>query len=103
MAVIGCTEKDETFEYEGKYYEDAWIRGFLRDYFLRPSCHQCKFTKIERCSDFTIADWWGYSGNSAQDKDYERKGVSLLLCNTAKANSLFVKDVMTSFEFKSIL
>ena len=100
LAVIGHTKKDEVFGYEGKYYEDAWLRGFLRDYFLRPSCHQCKFTKIERCSDFTIADWWGYSGDSVQDKDYERKGVSLLLCNTTKANALFDKDIKASFEFK---
>lgn len=101
LAISGLTNKEESFEYEGKYYEDAWIRGFLRDYFLRPSCHQCKFTKIERCSDFTIADWWGYTGNSVLDKDYERKGVSLLSCNTSKANSMFEKDVMTSFEFNT--
>ena len=65
--------------------EDPYIRGFLRDYFLRPSCHQCHFTSTKRCSDFTIADWWGYKKTSPIDKGYEQKGVSLILCNTPKA------------------
>lgn len=72
-------------KYVGSYYGDPYIRGFLRDYFLRPSCHQCKFTSTKRCSDFTIADWWGYSKNSSIDKDFRKKGVSLVLVNTEKA------------------
>lgn len=62
MTLKGHVEKSSALKtYVGSYYEDPYIRGFLRDYFLRPSCHQCKFTTTKRCSDFTIADWWGYS------------------------------------------
>ena len=89
MALQGHTEKTaQSFSYFGKYYEDPYIRGFLHDYFLRPSCHQCHFTSTKRCSDFTIADWWGYKKESQIDKDFRRKGVSLLLVNTDKAWSL---------------
>lgn len=91
MTVHGHVEKGEAFHYEGKYYEDEWIRGFLRDYFLRPSCHECRFTDIKRVSDFTIADWWGYKPLKGESRDYEHKGVSLILCNTDKATGYFYK------------
>ena len=86
MTVTGHVEKKASpSQYIGNYYSDPYIRGFLRDYFLRPSCHQCRFTNIKRCGDFTVADWWGYRNNSKEDMDYEKKGVSLILCNSHKA------------------
>lgn len=86
MTLQGHVEKSSALKtYVGSYYEDPYIRGFLRDYFLRPSCHQCKFTSTKRCSDFTIADWWGYSKKSSKDKDFRKKGVSLVLANSEKA------------------
>lgn len=75
-------------QYIGHYYKDPYLRGFLRDYYLRPSCHQCPFTSINRCSDFTIADWWGYQKKSFHDKNFGYKGVSLILANTTKALAL---------------
>jgi len=89
MVVTGHVEKGNVFRYEGKYYEDAWIRGFLRDYFLRPSCHRCRFARQERCGDFTIADWWGYKPVRGESRDFERKGVSLILCNTDRGKQYF--------------
>lgn len=96
MTVNGHVEKGEAFHYEGEYYSDEWIRGFLRDYFLRPSCHQCKFTTTKRCSDFTIADWWGYKPLKSEPNDFERKGVSLVLCNTDKATRYFNEKCITT-------
>lgn len=97
MGVNAHMEKGETFHYEGKYYEDPWIRGFLRDYFLRPSCHKCQFTKEERNSDFTIADWWGYKPLKEEPKDYEKKGVSLLMCNTGCAVNYYNNECASMF------
>lgn len=89
MAISGHIEKNKRVKkYIGHYYEDPYIRGFLRDYFQRPCCYQCKFTSAERCSDFTIGDWWGYKSRSSIDKGYAYKGVSLILVNTNKALSL---------------
>lgn len=73
------------YSYTGSYYADPYIRAFLRDNILRPNCYHCQYASIRRVSDFTIADWWGYKGKSAQDKDFDRKGVSLIMCNTEKA------------------
>lgn len=75
-------------EYIGTYYKDPYIRGFLREYFIRPNCHTCNFTTTERVSDFTIADWWGYKAYKKKDKGYSEKGVSLIFCNSQKAVNL---------------
>jgi len=89
MALTGHVEKNNALKsYTGYYYKDPYIRGFLRDYFLRPSCHLCHFTSTKRCSDFTIADWWGYKKQADSDKDYACKGVSLILANTEKAMNI---------------
>ena len=90
MTLTGHVEKNtKEKSYYGAYYEDPYIRGFLRDNFLRPSCYQCKFTKTERASDFTIADWWGYKKRSKDDNGFRYKGVSLILVNTEKARKMF--------------
>lgn len=90
MAIEGLFENNRvTKKYIGRYYEDPYIRGFLNDVFLRPSCSSCKFTTIERTSDFTIADWWGYQRYHGESRDFEQKGVSLIFANTNKATELF--------------
>lgn len=89
MTLKGHVEKSNVMKtYEGAYYEDPYIRGFLRDNFLRPSCYGCKFARVDRSSDFTIADWWGYKKQSKQDAGFRYKGVSLMLVNTDKALEL---------------
>ncbi len=89
MTIKGHVEKnDEICEYNGRYYHDPYIRGFLRDYFLRPNCHKCLFSTIYRTADFTIADWWTYNDQEPKDKDFDKKGVSLVLCNTTRAVKL---------------
>lgn len=77
-----------THSYMGSYYADPYIRVFLRDNILRPNCYHCQYTSIERISDFTIADWWKYKAVSEADNDFEKKGVSLLMCNSEKAVNL---------------
>lgn len=89
ISINGNIEKKDGKEYIGKYYSDPYIRGFLRDYFLRPSCYECKFTNMSRMGDVTIADYWGYKGKNKEDKKCEELGVSLAIVNTEKGNQLF--------------
>lgn len=42
-----------------KYGESPYIKGFISNLYLRPSCYHCKFKGIQRCSDITIGDFWG--------------------------------------------
>lgn len=96
MTITGHVEKSSALKtYIGRYFDDPYIRGFLRDYFLRPSCHKCHFTSTKRCADFTIADWWGYKKENSNDKNFEIKGVSLILVNTEKALAIFPRLNLT--------
>ena len=79
---------DIKYSYIGNYFSDPYIRVFLRDHILRPSCYHCQYTSLHRISDFTIGDWWGYKVKGVVDKDFDKKGVSLIMCNTDKAVGL---------------
>ena len=87
--------------YFGPYYNDPYIRGFLRDFFLRQSCPTCRYTSTARVSDFTIADWWGYKKKDEKDKDFQYKGVSLVLANSNKALDV-VKNLNMELRERSI-
>lgn len=94
MGINSHVEKNGNMDYSyiGNYYADPYLRGFLRDNILRPNCYHCQYTSVYRVSDFTIADWWGYKKKSKEDKNFDRKGVSLVMCNTEKA-SFMVKNL----------
>lgn len=86
--------------YDGKYYSDPYIRGFLNDFYLRPACYNCKFTNLNRTGDITIADYWGYKGRGAVNKNYAELGVSLAIVNTKKGKGIFdnCKNDLVFFE-----
>lgn len=65
-------------------------RGFLGLYLknlcLRPSCGSCQHKGFNRCSDLTIADFWGIEKVLP---DYEKKnGVSLVMVNTQRGEKM---------------
>lgn len=39
--------------------KNIFLRGFLADLYLRPSCHACPAKKFKSGSDVTIGDFWG--------------------------------------------
>ena len=88
-------KKEIKYSYVGNYYSDPFIRAFLRDNILRPCCYNCKYTSFKRLGDFTIADWWGYKAVDKSDKGFEKKGVSLVMCNSRKAALIFKELKMT--------
>lgn len=80
-----------TFEsskiYTNDLFHDPYSCGFLRNYFLRPSCHTCKYTNVNRPSDITIGDFWGYGADPHnQDDD---TGISMVMLNTTDGCALF--------------
>lgn len=46
-------------------HEDAFMKVFLSNICLRPSCYACSFKTLHRESDLTLADFWGGSGSDA--------------------------------------
>ena len=68
------------------YYENAYMKGFLSDIYLRPSCYACSFKKGSSGSDITLGDFWGIEASLPQFDD--DKGVSAILVNTSRGGSL---------------
>lgn len=66
---------------------NPFMRGFLSDIYLRPSCYECKCKNGVNHSDITIADFWGIH---IVDPDFDDdKGVGLVLINTQKGKEFF--------------
>lgn len=68
------------------YRENLFMRAFLNDLILRPSCYECKAKAGRSHSDITIADFWGI-GHLHPEMD-DNKGTTLLIINTKKGNKL---------------
>lgn len=79
----------QEIELDGKlsscFNNQSFVDFFSKNLSLRTSCYDCEFRRQERCSDFTIADFWDLV-NVTGDKD--AKGVSLVTANSSKAVSL---------------
>lgn len=63
-----------------------YFSGFLGGYFMRESCYACPFASLERPSDITMGDFWGYQKTRPDLKHDE--GLSLLLVNSDKGERL---------------
>ena len=68
------------------YFKDKYIKMFLGNIDLRPSCYECHFKDIPRTSDMTIGDSWGIE-KYIPDMDDDR-GTSVILVNTLKGEKL---------------
>lgn len=71
------------------HYDNPYMRGFLSDLYLRPSCYQCKCKNGTSHSDLTIADYWGI--NKLMPEFDDDKGVGLVLLNTKQGEDIFSK------------
>lgn len=60
--------------------EDLFMQGFVQNLYLRPSCANCAFKGLDRCSDLTLGDFWGIWDIYPEFDD--DRGVSLLLVHT---------------------
>lgn len=74
--------------YKKNKYADPYLSGFLKDYFIRPNCHSCRYTTTQRVSDITLADFWCFKSKSAKLRDTD-EGISLCLVNSPKGEQAF--------------
>ncbi len=80
--------------------DSLYLKGFIQNLYLRESCFNCHFKGYERCSDFTIGDFWSV-------KEYyptlaDKNGVSAVLLHTEKAKKIFdsISDALIYEEAK---
>lgn len=88
-ATHGWTDHVEMYVLENgeKKYSRNWTAVFYRHILFRESCHVCKYTTIERKSDFTIGDYWGIGRNVPEFDD--NCGCSLVLIHSCKGKKIF--------------
>ena len=77
---------DNDKEFRQSAAENPYQRGFLKGLYSRNSCFLCRFKGIERCSDITLADYWGVKG--IQPEAYNPQGTSLILLHSDKGRAL---------------
>ncbi len=65
----------------------AYMRGFLKGTFSRPSCHKCPSKSSRSGADITIADFWGIERVLPELDD--NKGTSMAIINTQKGAEIF--------------
>lgn len=65
---------------------NAYLRAFVNNLSLRPSCFNCHFKKRYRYSDFTL---WDCYITEKFTKTLDSKGTTSLLVQTGKANKAF--------------
>lgn len=72
-----CQENDES----------VFMRWFLQDLILRPSCYECPTREGKSASDITMADLWG--AEHVLEKKDDNRGVSLLMINSEKGKKVW--------------
>lgn len=69
------------------FTEDPYMKLFLSDICLRPSCHACPFKNVHRNSDISIGDCWGVQTHSPEMDD--DLGTSVVLVHSLKGRKVF--------------
>ena len=70
------------------YFKDnIFMKGFLANLYLRPSCYECAARSGKSGSDISIADFWGIQNFYPEFDD--DKGVGLILVNSEKGKLIY--------------
>lgn len=90
---------DNGSSYRLIHTQDKYMKAFLKNVSLRPSCYACNSKSVNRNSDITLADLWGCR-NIVPDM-FDDKGTSFVVINSQKGKYLF-DAVNASLIFKEI-
>ena len=83
------TIMDDSKKHSQTLKDDLFMRVFLGDICLRPSCHDCHYAKFPRIADITLGDYWGIQTIHPEFDD--DKGASLVLINSKSGQSAWDK------------
>lgn len=77
------------------FTENLFMKGFLANLYLRPSCYACPAKGGQSNSDLTLGDFWGIQHVMPQLDD--DKGMSVVLVNTEKGQALLDKTKINAW------
>lgn len=70
-----------------KDVSNNYTQWFHHAVIMRPSCQNCKFSKLPKPADISLGDWWGISKVAAHLND--GKGLSNVLLNSEKGRKFY--------------
>lgn len=73
---------DNSMVFKNKVTHDLYLKAFIGNLDLRPSCYNCKYKNRNNVSDLTLADYWG------EKEINDDKGVSMIIVNSPKGIEL---------------
>lgn len=101
--VLSYDKENKVTSLYSYHQQNHYMRAFLSDMILRPSCHDCKAKCGRSHSDITIADFWGINREIPELDD--DKGTGLVLVNTERGYASIdwnnVRCVKTQLEVAS--
>lgn len=86
-------------KYNERHWNDLYMKLFLQNYILRDSCYSCKFKKMNRMSDITLADF-RWVRNIVENMD-DDKWTSLVIIHSPKWEKLYNK-IRDFCEYKKV-
>lgn len=92
-------EYENHSKYHKRQHKDTFMRGFANNLYLRPSCSNCSFKGIARCSDLTLGDCWGIWDIDQEFDD--NRGVSLLLIHSPNGESIWT-TIKSNFNYREV-
>lgn len=86
---FGWKDHRETFTLsDGSFkFSRSFTDIYYKHLMMRPSCLRCPFCSTYRCSDITLADFWGWE-KTAPSLNADDWGCSLILVNSPKGMKL---------------
>lgn len=78
------------------YSENAFMKAFLENIILRPSCYGCRFKDGKSGSDIGLGDFWGIDKFKPEIDD--DLGVGLIMINSIKGYALYSSIVSDCIE-----
>lgn len=79
---VSYDKQSRTISLQSCFLDNPYMKAFLSDLILRPSCHDCKAKSGRSHSDITIADFWGIEHVFPQMDD--DKGTGMVFVNSEK-------------------
>lgn len=80
-----------SFSFHTPLNKNLFLKGFLSNLFLRPSCHSCCVKQLKSGSNLTIGDFWNIALYDQSIDD--NKGLSIIIINDSQGEKHFnLKD-----------
>lgn len=87
------TQTSETRQESEVFWANPYMKAFVDNVILRPSCYCCKFREFRSGSDITIGDFWTIGNiDKALDDD---KGISIAALHTSKNGIITDNSMIT--------